>query len=77
MAVAVIGDSKDTIDGADGTADTRANNTAHRAAYGTGDAITLVRAFLGATHDALGMAGLRHASQAKNDDGACEKQANG
>jgi len=76
VAVSVIGDSQNTVDGAHSATDTGADDTANSAAHGTGDAVTLVRAFLRATHDALGVAGLRRASQGKNDGSAGEKQAN-
>lgn len=77
VAVAVIGDSQNTIDGANRATDTGANDTTDGAAHGTSNAVTLVRTFLGATHDALGVAGLRHASQGKKNGGAREEQANG
>jgi hypothetical protein len=77
MAAAVIGDPQNTVDGADRATDTGANDTTDSAAHGTSNAVTLVRTFLGATHDALGVAGLRQASQGKNDGGAREEQANG
>jgi hypothetical protein len=75
MPVAVIGDSQDTIHRADGSADTGANNTPDRAAYGAGDAVTFVRPLPGTPDDALGVAGLRQASQGKEDGGGCEHQA--
>lgn len=77
VSVPVIGDSQNAVDSADRATDTRADDAADSTAHGTSDAVTLVRAFLGATHDALGVTGLRHASQGKKDGCACEKQANG
>lgn len=70
--MAVIGDSQNTIDRANRATDTGADDTANSAAHGTGNAVTLVRTFLGAAHDALGVAGLRHAGQGKNDGSARE-----
>ena len=77
MAVAVIGNPQNTVDGANRATDTGANDTTDSTAYGTSNAVTFVRTFLGATHDALGVAGLRQASQRKNDGGAREEQADG
>lgn len=77
VAVAVIGDTQNTIDSTNSTTDTGANDTADSAAHGTSDAVTLVRTFLSATHNALGVAGLRHASQGKKDGGGREEQADG
>lgn len=77
VAAAVIGNSQNTIDGANRATDAGANDTTDRAAHGTSNAVTLVRTFLGATHDALGVAGLRRASQGKKNSGAHEEQANG
>jgi hypothetical protein len=75
MAAAVIGDPQNTVDGANRATDTGANDTPDSAAHGTSNAVTLVRTFLGATHDALGVAGLRQARQGKKDGGASEEQA--
>lgn len=77
VAVAVIGDSQNAVDGANCATDTGANDTTDGAAHRTSNAVTLVRTFPGATHDALGVAGLRHASQGKKNGGAREEQANG
>lgn len=76
VAVTVIGDSQNAVDGANSATDTGANDTTDSAAHGTGNAVTLVRTFPGATHDALGVAGLRHASQGNKGGGAREEQAN-
>ena len=73
--MAMIGDSQNIVDGANGATDTGANDTTNGAAHGTSNAVTLVRPFLGATHDALSVAGLRQASQGKKDGGAREEQA--
>lgn len=77
VTAAVIRDPQNTVDGAYRATDTGADDATNSAAHGTGDAVTLVRTFLGAAHDALGVAGLRHAGQGKNDGSAREKQANG
>jgi hypothetical protein len=77
MAVAVIRDPQNTVDGANRATDTGANDTTDGAAHGTSNAVALIRTFLGATHNALGVAGLRHAGQGKNDGGAREEQADG
>lgn len=77
MAVAVVGNAQNTIDGAHSAADTGTDDTSDRTAHGTGNPVAFIGAFLGATHDALGVAGLRRASQRKKDSGAREKQANG
>ena len=77
VAPAVIGNPQDTVDGADRTTDTGAYDTTDSAAHGTSNAVTLVRPFLGATHDALSVAGLRQASQGKNEGGGRDEQADG
>jgi hypothetical protein len=77
MAVAVIGNAQNTVDGTDGAAHTSTDDAADSAAHGTGDPVPLVRTFLGATHDALAMTGLRDASHCKNDGSPREEQANG
>jgi len=77
MAAAVIGDPQNTVDGANRATDTGANDTTDSAAHGTSNAVTLVRTFLGATHDALGVAGLRQASQGKKDGSTREEQTDG
>ena len=76
VTVAVIGDPQNTVDGAYRATDAGANDAANSAAHGTCDAITLIRAFLGAPHDPLAVTGLRHANQGKKDGSAGEKQAN-
>lgn len=77
VAVAVIGDSQNTVDCAHGSPNTGTDDASDRAAHRAGDPVAFIRTFLGATHDALGVAGLRHASQGKKDGGAREEQANG
>lgn len=77
MAMAVVGNAQNTIDGAHSAADTGTDDTSDRTAHRTGNPVTLVRTLLGATHDALGVAGLRQASQGKKDGGAREEQADG
>ncbi|QQO32695.1 hypothetical protein JJC00_29715 [Bradyrhizobium diazoefficiens] len=77
VAVAVIGNPQNAIDGANRATDTGANDTTDGAAHGTSNAVTLIRTFLGATDDALGVAGLRQASQSKKDGRARKEQANG
>jgi hypothetical protein len=75
MAAAVIGNPQNAVNGANRATDTGANDTTDSAAHGTSNAVTLVRTFLGATHDALGVAGLWQASQGEKDGGAREEQA--
>lgn len=77
VAVAVIGNPQNAIDGANRATDTGANDTTDGAAHGTSNAVTLIRTFLGATDDALGVAGLRQASQSEKDGRARKEQANG
>jgi hypothetical protein len=73
-AMAVIGDSQNAIDGANCSADTGADDASDGATYRAGDTVAFIGTVLGATDDALGMAGLRHASQGKKDGSAREKQ---
>jgi hypothetical protein len=77
MAMAVVVNAQNTIDGAHSAADTGTDDTSDRTAHRTGNPVALVRPLLGATHDALGVAGLRQASQGKKDCGAREEQADG
>lgn len=54
-----VGNAEHALDGANGAADTGTDDTANCAAHGTCDTVALIGAFLGAAHDALGVAGLR------------------
>jgi hypothetical protein len=74
-AMAVIGDSQNAIDGANCSADTGADDASDCAPYRAGDTVAFIGTVLGATNDALGMAGLRQAIQGKQEGGAREKQA--
>jgi hypothetical protein len=73
-AMAVIGNSQNAVDGANGAADTGTDDTTDRAAHGAGDTVAFVRSLLGTTDNALGVAGLRQASQGQKDGSAGEKQ---
>ena len=73
-AMALIGDSQNTVDGANGTTDTGANDATNSAAHGASNAITFGRAFLGAADNALAMTRLRQTSQSKQNGGS-EQQA--
>ena len=77
MAAAVVRNAQDAVYGAHSATNTGSDDASDRTAYRTGDPVTLVGPFLGATHDALAVAGLRHASQGEKDGSAREKQANG
>lgn len=59
VAVVTVGNAEHALDRANGAADTGTNDTANRTAYGAGNPVTFIRAFLRAAHDALGVAGLR------------------
>ena len=76
-AMAMIGDSQNTVDGANSATDTGANDTTNGAAHGTSNAIAFVRAFPGAAYNPLAMTWLRQASQSKQNGGGCKQHAGG
>ncbi|MET4386491.1 hypothetical protein ABIB73_002236 [Bradyrhizobium sp. F1.4.3] len=76
-AVAVVGNAEHALDRAYGSSDTGTDDTSDRAAYRAGDAVAFIRTFLGAAHDALGVARMRQARQEQSDSGACKEQAAG
>lgn len=59
VAVMTVGNAEHTLDCAYGAADTGTDDASDCAAHGTGDPVAFIGAFLGAAHDALGVAGLR------------------
>ena len=70
-----MGNAKYALDRAHGTTHASADDASDCATDRSSDPVTFVRTFLGAAHDALGVAGIRQASQGQNDSGACKKQA--
>ena len=71
--VAMVGNAEHALHRAHGAADTRPNGAADHPTHGTGDAIALMGAFLGATHDALGVAGLRQRDEGEQETGRRKK----
>ena len=59
MPAAVVGDAENAVYGAHSATDTGSDDTSDRTANGPGNPVTFIGAFLRATHDALGVAGLR------------------
>lgn len=72
--MAAMGNAKYALDRAHGTAHTSADDASDRATHRAGDPIAFIGAFLSATHDTLGVPGLRQARKAEEDSGACEEQ---
>ncbi len=54
--VAMVGNTEHTLDRTHRAADTGTDGAPNHAAHGAGDPVTFVGAFLGAAHNALGMA---------------------
>jgi hypothetical protein len=71
-----LGKTEHTLDCTHGTADTSADCASNHAADGTRDPISFVGAFLGATHDTLGVAGMGHDDerQRQTQQGKHERQ---
>ncbi|RXH29162.1 hypothetical protein XH99_13710 [Bradyrhizobium nanningense] len=59
VAVMTVGNAEHPLDCTNGAADTGTDDASDCTAHGTADPVALIGAFLGATHDALGVAGLR------------------
>lgn len=74
VTVMTVGNAEHALDGANGAADTGADDPANCAADRTCDPVALIGAFLGAANYTLGVAGLR---QREHDDGGCEQQSDG
>ena len=55
---AAMGNAEHAFHCADGAADTGTDDASDCAAHGAGNAVALIRPFLCASHDALGVAGL-------------------
>ena len=77
VTVVTVGNAEHTLDCTNGAADTGSDDASDCTAHGAGDPVALVRAFLGTTDDALGVAGLRQRQQREPDGGSCERQADG
>lgn len=74
-AMATMRNTKHALNSAHGAAHTSADDASDRSTDRTGDTIAFIRAFLGATHDTLGVTGLSQARKAEEESGACEEQA--
>lgn len=77
VTVVTMRNAEHTLDRTNGAADTGTDDATDRTAHGAGNPVALVRAFLGAADDALGVAGLRQRQQREQDGGGCEHQAEG
>ncbi|MCK1655763.1 hypothetical protein IVA88_30730 [Bradyrhizobium sp. 149] len=69
-----MGNAEHTLDCADGTADTGADDASDRTVFRAGNTIAFIGAFLSAAHDALGMPRLWHTGQGGQNSGASEEQ---
>lgn len=74
MAVAVIGDTQDTVDSAHCSSNTGTDDPTDRAAHRAGDPVAFISTFMGATDDALGMTSLRQATEREKNSGGREGQ---
>ncbi|MBR0992729.1 hypothetical protein JQ580_18605 [Bradyrhizobium japonicum] len=77
MTVVTVGNAEDAFDSTNGAAHACTDDASDRATNGPGNPVALVRAFLGAPDDSLGVAGLRQRQQREQDGGGCERQADG
>lgn len=69
-----MGNTEHTFDRADGTADTGADDASDCTAHRAGNTIAFIGAFLGAAHNALGMARPWDAGQDGQNAGASKEQ---
>jgi hypothetical protein len=71
-----VGNAEHALHRAHGASNTGADCTTNHAAYGTGNPVAFIRAFLRTAHDALSVAGVRQGQQRKQA-GCGEQQADG
>jgi hypothetical protein len=69
-----VGNAEDTVDGADGAADTCADHATYGAAHRTGDPVTFGSTLLGSAHDALGRGEMRDRKPRQRDRGGREME---
>lgn len=77
VTVMTMGNAEHTFDCTNGAADTGTDDASDCAAYGAGDPVAFVGAFLRAAHDALSVAGLRKRQQREQEGGGREQQTAG